>query len=246
MTNAIDDVLDDLLAEYRRIDSILESLTEAQWLTASAAPGWTVADTVLHLALTEEGVASTIEFPESIWTTRDRPLDDVVDDQVKEHRASARQIFDRWRAAQRAAVRALAAADPKVPVRWAAAPLKPITLATTRLAEHWSHMLDIVEPLDIEYPDTDRLRHIAWLGHATPPYAMRNAGLEPVSVLCTLTSPTRRVHTFGPSDAGATITGDMGAFCRVGARRLTAADSGLSTNGPDAAAALRVLRNYAL
>ena len=64
-------------------------------------------------------------------------------------------------------------ARPTPTARWRGrrAPLKPATLATTRLAEHWAHALDIVEPLGIPFPDTDRLRHIAWLGHGTLPYA---------------------------------------------------------------------------
>jgi hypothetical protein len=36
--------------------------------------------------------------------------------------------------------------------------LKPATLATTRLAEHWAHGLDITRPLGIAFPDTARLR----------------------------------------------------------------------------------------
>ena len=38
-------------------------------------------------------------------------------------------------------------------------PAKPATLATTRLAEHWAHGLDITGPLRVEFPDTGRLRH---------------------------------------------------------------------------------------
>jgi hypothetical protein len=53
------------------------------------------------------------------------------------------------------------------------------------------------------------------------------------------------VHEYGPGDASAAIVGGMGAFCRVGARRMSALDSGLSATGPGAADALRVLRNYA-
>ena len=44
-------------------------------------------------------------------------------------------------------------------------PIRPATLATTRLAEHWAHGLDITVPLGISFPDTGRLRHVAWLAH---------------------------------------------------------------------------------
>jgi hypothetical protein len=87
MPTPIDDVLEDLVAEYDHLESVLQSLTPSQWTAASAAPGWTVADTTLHLALTEEGVVSSLAWPEATWTTRDRPLDEVVvlRDEILEH-----------------------------------------------------------------------------------------------------------------------------------------------------------------
>ena len=71
---------------------------------------------------------------------------------------------------------ALRDAEPGTRLTWVAGTLKPATLATTRLAEHWAHGLDITGPLGIDFPDTDRLRHIAWLGHSTLPYAFSLAG----------------------------------------------------------------------
>jgi hypothetical protein len=35
-----------------------------------------------------------------------------------------------------------------------AGPVKPATLATTRLTEHWAHGLDITGPLGVDFPDT--------------------------------------------------------------------------------------------
>ena len=59
MTTPIDDVLEDLVAEYDRLESILASLSDAQWRSESAAPGWTVTDVMIHLAQTEEGVSDS-------------------------------------------------------------------------------------------------------------------------------------------------------------------------------------------
>jgi hypothetical protein len=64
-------------------------------------------------------------------------------------------------------------------------------------------------------------------------------------VYCDLTAPDGSPWRFGDPAAGSAITGPAGDFCRVGAQRLAPADSGLRTRGPDADAALRVLRNYA-
>jgi uncharacterized protein (TIGR03084 family) len=143
-------------------------------------------------------------------------------------------------------VAALRAADPHQPLQWVEAPLKPATLATTRLAEHWAHGLDITGPLGIGFPDTERLRHIAWLAHRSLSYAFALAGEPPHEVFCRLTAPDgTTTWRYGPDDADSAITGPAGAFCRVAAQRLAPGESGLRATGPSGPAALRVLRTYA-
>jgi uncharacterized protein (TIGR03084 family) len=244
-------IFEDLVAEQDRLESILSELSEEEWGTASAAAGWTMSDVVLHLAQTEEAVVASAanvsgEGAGATWRRAAQTVDDAVERQVRAERAPGGEVFERWRRARRAAVEALRQADPSLPMQWAAAPLRPVTLATTRLAEHWAHALDIVEPLGIAFPDTDRLRHIAWLAHGTLPYAFRLAGQEPHDVFCELTAPDgTTMWRYGPPDADSTITGPAGAFCRVGAQRLPPDASGLVAAGRHGDAALRVLRNYA-
>jgi uncharacterized protein (TIGR03084 family) len=122
--------------------------------------------------------------------------------------------------------------------------MKPATLATTRLAEHWTHGLDITGPLGIDFPDTGRLRHVAWLAHRTLPYALGLAGLPAVQVRCELTGP-EGTWEFGPADAESGITGPAGDFCRVAAQRMDPDASGLKATGPHGATALRLVRTYA-
>lgn len=295
------DVVDDLEAEQDRLEAVLAGLSPAQWTASSAAAGWSIADVVLHLAQTEEAVAATLsgEAEPANWRRFADSVDDAMARMVAAERDSPPAIFDRWRLARRASVAGLRAADPARPVRWAVGTVKPRTLATTRLAEHWAHALDIVTPLNLDYPDTARLRHIAWLGFTTLPYAFRLAGQHYTPITCDLTAPDgthwhfgtpptggpavdradrdpaagRSDHDSAPGGpdrrpaadrahrdsavgrpdrdpaadhaAGGTISGSAGAFCRVGARRLAPAESGLRTSGPRAALALSLLRNYA-
>jgi uncharacterized protein (TIGR03084 family) len=240
------DTIGDLEHEQDRLEAILESLDDEGWRTASGAPGWTVTDVVLHLAQSEEAVVATATGDAArAFRLEGDGIDDAMDRLVQAERGEPDVVFARWRAARREAVGALRAADPEKPVPWAAAPLKPATLATTRLAEHWAHGLDITEPLAIDFPDTDRLRHVAWLGHASLPYAFSLKGLDPQPVFCELLAPDGSVWRYGPENAESTITGSAGAFCRVGAQRLAPEESGLSTSGPHGAEVLRVLRNYA-
>ena len=241
------DVVADLAAEEERIESLLAQLTDEEWSSPSAAPGWTITDVVIHLAQTEELVSASIAGGGrgEVWERGEESLDDAVAAVVAADQAPPAEVFERWRRARRAALDALRAADPQQRVPWAATPLRPQVLATTRLAEHWAHGLDITQPLDLPFPDTDRLRHIAWLGHRTLPYAFAVEGLDAHDVFCELTGPDGSTWRYGPEDADSTIRGSLGEFCRVGARRLRPDETSLVTTGPHAADALRVLRNYA-
>ena len=239
-------IFDDLEAELDRLEEILGGLDGTQWAAPSAAAGWSVTDVVLHLAQSEEAVVASTGGA----ALRPEPgsggtVDQIMDDLVRAERAEPAVVFQRWREARRAAVRALRAADPRQPLSWVEAPMKPATLATTRLAEHWAHGLDITGPLDIAFPDTDRLRHIAWLGHRTLPYAFQVEGLEPREVFCELTGPDGSIWRYGPEDADSTIRGSASEFCRVAAQRLDPARSGLVASGPGGATALRLVRTYA-
>ena len=240
-------VIDDFVAEALRLQGILGLLTQAQWRAQSGAGGWSVADVVLHLAQSDEAVAASADGADH-RTDVDAAgtVDDWAARMVEAERTAPDLVFARWREARDTAVEALRAADPDAPLQWVAGPMKPATLTTTRLAEYWAHGLDITEPLGLDFADTDRLRHIAWLAHRTLPYALAKAGQPPAPVRCSLTAPDgTTTWTFGPAEADSEITGSAGAFCRVAAQRLDPAGSGLRATGPHGAAALRVVRTYA-
>jgi uncharacterized protein (TIGR03083 family) len=167
-------IFDDLQAEQDRLQVILEGLDEAQWASPSGAAGWAVTDVVLHLAQSEEAVlASATGASLAFHPGSGATLDEVMDQLVRAEPAPPARVFGRWRTARQAALAALRAADPQRPLSWVQAPLKPATLATTRLAEHWTHGLDITGPLGISFPDTARLSHIAWLAHRSLPLRLR-------------------------------------------------------------------------
>jgi uncharacterized protein (TIGR03084 family) len=241
------EIMDDFVAETVRLQGILGLLTPAQWQAESGAVGWSVADVVLHLAQSDESVAASADGADHQRDVRAAgTVDDWAARQVEAERTAPDLVFARWREARDGAVEALRAADPERPLPWVSGPVKPATLATTRLAEYWAHGLDITSPLGIDFPDTDRLRHIAWLAHRTLPYALTRAGERPAAVRCALTAPDQTTTwTFGPDEADSQITGPASAFCRVAAQRLDPAESGLRATGPHGPTALRVLRTYA-
>ena len=241
-------VMDDLEAEEARLERILDGLDGAQWMSASGAEGWTVADVMLHLAQSEEAVVASVSgagLRAGLGAVSGDTAEARAAAAVQAERSAPAEVFGRWQRARVAALAALRGADPGQPVEWMAGPVKPGTLATTRLTEHWAHGLDITGPLGIGFPDTERLRHVAWLAHRTLPYAMSLAGERAGAVRCELIAPGgSEVWGYGPADAPSSIGGPAGAFCRVAVRRLDPAKSALKAGGPRGATALRLLRTY--
>ncbi len=227
----------------------MDGLDGAQWMSASGAEGWTVADVVLHLAQSEEAVTATISGA-GLRAGLGAVGGDTVEARgaaaVRAERSAAADVFGRWQRARAAALAALRGTDPGRAFEWVAGAVKPGTLATTRLTEHWAHGLDITGPLGIDFPDTERLRHVAWLAHRTLPYALALGGESAAAVRCEMTAPGGSdVWSYGPADAPSSISGPAGDFCRVAVRRLDPAKSALNAGGPQGATALRLLRTYA-
>jgi uncharacterized protein (TIGR03084 family) len=241
------DIFDDLSAEYEQLDGILTALAPAQWAHPSAAPGWTVADVVLHLAQSEELVIASASGAAATFAAASAGrVDALADASVAAQREiSPADLLRRWRTATGATPGALRAQPGGTRLQWITNRISPAALATTRLAEHWTHAQDIAGPLGIPYPDTARLRHIAWLGHRTLPYAFALEGVDGGPVYCELTAPGGQIWRLGDPAAPSVITGPAAEFCRVGARRLAPGDSTLTATGPLGAQALAILRNYA-
>ena len=244
------DVFDDLAAEEQELEKVLSGLSEEDAQTASSCPGWTIADVVLHLAQTQEMVVTSIKGGDgpSFDGGGASTVDELMDRWVESERGAAfGELRERWSRACAAALDALRNADPAETFTWAAAPLKARTLATTRLSEQWIHAHDITDPLGIDYPDSDRIWHIARLAHRTIPYAFVRAGAPPPpDVYAILTSPSGTTWTFGDEGAPTTVRGGAGEFVRIAARRMPPADaSSITAEGERADEVLDLIRTYA-
>lgn len=255
------DFYDELTAfeeEANELSNFLEGLSDEQWRHPSACEGWSISDVVLHLAQSEEGVIATfdhgnagmslapyvgdaLENPES-----DGAVDAVVEAAVRAERPDdPADALPRWQTAHEAVMKRFRDTEPSMRLNWISAPLSARTLATTRLAEHWIHGLDIREPLGSPAPDTDRLRHIARLAWRTLPYAFGRAGETAPNISLHLRGPEGQHWDFEQDHADVVVSGSAGEWCRLAARRLRAEDTGLQVEGPGATRVLELVRTYA-
>ncbi|GAB4078183.1 maleylpyruvate isomerase family mycothiol-dependent enzyme [Nostocoides australiense] len=241
------EILDALAAEEDQLAALLAGQTQEQWGADSLCAGWSVADVVLHLAQCEEAVIATIRGTPVDWGGLGDTVGAAMESAVSAERSdSGATIFERWERARGQALTVLRAADPARRVAWVTNTLRPATLATTRLAEHWAHALDIAKPLGLPYPDTQRLRHILWLAHATLPYAYAAAGSTAPSVRIEAVAPNGPAWVLGPDDADVMLSGPAGDLARIAARRLDPGDSAVRTSGAAAAEVLVRIRTYAV
>ncbi len=243
------DILTDLVAEQQSLDQFLQKISIRDWKRDTPAKGWTIHDTVSHLATFEEYTADALTAGGTRLAEAKayESLEDFTQVGVeKGRRMRPQDTIDWWREARASVVDALSRMNPSERVPWLAGNMSARTMATARLMETWAHGLDIYEAMEEEVEDTIRLRHIAWLGWRALPYAFRQAGeeySEPVRV--EVIGPAYQKWVFGPADSSQVIKGEAGEWCRVAVRRMSGRNArNLTATGEVAETALRIARAY--
>ena len=252
------EILSDLVAEEQALDQFLQRIHERDWKLPTSAPGWSIMDTVAHLAYTESFAARAIEEGQSVVDEAEITTIDEWTQRGIEQGAGQRyqEIIEWWRHGRAAVVDALSRMDPKDRIPWVVAPMSAKALATMRLMETWAHGLDIKDAMDgrltfseeEEDPtaDTPRIRHVAWLAHRMLPWAFAQAGEEfpETGIRVELMGPRYARWVYGPEDAPDVIKGVAGDWCRIAVQRMDVEDTGLKAVGDSAETALRVVRAY--
>jgi uncharacterized protein (TIGR03084 family) len=246
---SIADLVADLEAEQLSLVAVLETVEGDDWFRPTPSWSWDVRDTVAHLADTDElAVDTCTDGPRSLgpYAATCASAEDVTLLGVLHGRrmtgADVLAWWERTQAGEREVLRKL---DPAVRVPWGLG-MRPPSFVTARMMETWAHGLDVHAALGIEPVDTDRLRHIAWIGLRALPYAASVAGVAPPDgpLRVELTLPSGANWSAGPVDAPDRITGTASEFCRVFVQRRPRASTSLVAEGVGADLALRVARSY--
>jgi uncharacterized protein (TIGR03084 family) len=233
MASVLDEVIDDLAAEQLALERVLERMTDDQWELPTHAPGWAARDQVAHLAQFDAMATSAIRYPEGFKAALRTPENSEAAYLERARKLSSGELLKRWRENAAALIESARALDPGARIPWAGPAMSSVSFITARLMETWSHGLDVVDVVDIERPDTDRLRHVAFIGVRARPYSYSNRQMEvpAVPIRVSLVSPTGATWELGePSDENV-IEGTATDFCRVVTRRRHIADTGLRVRG---------------
>lgn len=233
----MDQICDDLEAETAALTAVVGELTEAQWRAPTVAVGWDSHETVLHLGAADWIAHLTLTDPESFAVVRERMSSGAVSlNKLAGADVPTLSGSDLWRwfvDGRTAMIDALRRLTPKDRVTWIGPEIGARSMATGRLMETWTHSHDLADTFGVDYPRTDRLRHIAHLGFVTREFSYVNRGLTPPSdpVRVELTAPNGDTWVWGADTASNRVTATAYEFCKVLTRRQPLADSAVHTEG---------------
>jgi len=233
----LDEIIDDLQAEQTALGKMLDSLPAEDWDRHSHSPGWSARDQVSHLAYFDEAATRAITDNEA-FMAEVREAMQAASGMEARYLERGRDmtpagVLGWWRSASSALIRAARTLDPDARVPWYGPAMSPASFITARLMETWSHGLDVADAVGRTSPDTDRLRHVAYLGVRTRAYSYTVRGKEqpatPVRV--ELSAPSGETWVFGEADAADVVRGTATDFCRVVTQRRHIADTNLEIHG---------------
>jgi uncharacterized protein (TIGR03084 family) len=246
--NPLQGLCDDLAAEHAELDAIVAGLDESTWQEPTPAEGWSILDSIVHLALTDAHAARAAAEPEAFVAARELRTRETARREFEEARARAsRDVLETWRLNRATLLEALRGLDPKTRVPWFGPPMSAMSHASARLMETWAHGQDVADALGISRVDTPRLRHIAHLGVRARPYSYSVRGLsEPVwDVYVELSGPEADLWRWGDVSASDRVMGSARDFCLVVVQRRHVDDTQLEYAGQHAREWLLIAQAFA-
>jgi uncharacterized protein (TIGR03084 family) len=234
MSDALDQLQRDLVAEQAALDVVVANIDNDQWQWATPSPNWSVADQIGHLTFFDHSAATAIvdpaRFQEELATLIDAAANDTIDNvTLRGYRAlTSTDLLDAWREGRQLLEAAALTLSDETRLPWYGPSMSAKSFLTARLMETWAHGTDIVDALGATRPATDRLRHVAQLGYLTRvwSYRVRGDDVPEGDIRVELRGPSGDLWTWGPEGAE-TVTGSAEEFCLVVTQRRHVDDTSL-------------------
>lgn len=242
-------ICDDLIDEHASLEQLVERLTEAEWDTPTAAPGWTVRDQVSHIWFFDQRALMAMTDPDAFAADAAALMaGGGTDASVEPGRATTgADMLARWRVDRSRLLEHARAVDPSTRVPWYGPAMGARSFITARLMETWAHGQDVADALGVERQPTDRLRHVAHIGVRARPfsYAINSMTMPDAEVHVALSTPDGETHTWGSPESEHSVRGPILDFCLVVTQRRHPADTALEVSGDAAVEWISIAQAFA-
>lgn len=249
MPSNTDHVLVDLIAEVAALDAHLSGMSESDWSVSTPAPGWDVADQVIHLGLIDRRAMWSMVDPERFASDMTVMMTSGGLDafQNAEREKSPQELLEWWREGAADLAQAATSIDLSARCKWYGPSMSGTSMLTARLMETWAHGQDIADALRWTRVSSDRLKHIAHIGVRAMPFAFTSNKLPAPegNVFVSLTGPNGDSWTWGEESADSTVTGSALGFCLAVTQRRHIDDCGLTAVGEPASTWLPIAQCFA-
>ena len=244
----MEQICNDLATEHAALDAIVADIDEDAWNGPTAADGWDVKDTIVHLIQADMAASlAVLDADGFVEAKTSINAGNGLDFFGTREGKTGAEVLAWWRDEREKMLTAFRARGPKDRIPWFGPDMSTLSFATARLMETWSHGQDVADALGADWPPSDRLRHVAHIGVTTRGWSYVNRGMTPPEgpVRIELTAPSGEVWTWGPEDAPDRVTGPALDFCLVATQRRHPADTALVTEGDLAAEWIGIAQAFA-
>lgn len=215
------------------------------------ADGWTIRDTVSHLAGFDEAARSSITDPDGFRSDLADRIE-AGDDPIEAYRTRGRTldasaVVEWFDEANRALLASVAGLDPRLRVPWYGPDMSLMSSITARVMETWAHGQDVRDALGAPVGLSNRLRHVCHIGVGARRFAYAVNGLElpEADVAVALLAPDGGTWTWGDQTAPDRITGSAAGFALVVTQRRHLDDTDVTASGPAAVEWLGLAQAFA-
>ena len=154
----------DLGAEAESLLSLIEPLSDDDWLMPTPARGWCIADQIIHLALFDEralwSMTDSVRFSEDLKILQSSGVDIHQQERLRSHA----NLLKWWVDTNTSLCMAVQGVLPETRCQWYGPPMSAASMVTARVMETWAHAHDVADALSVQVLPTLRLRHIAHIG----------------------------------------------------------------------------------
>jgi uncharacterized protein (TIGR03084 family) len=238
--NPMEAICDDLSAETADLLRISIPLSPAQWDSATPADGWSIRDTISHLAYFDETGNLAATDPEAFAASAKLLMSaaDPMEPSIGRGRALSTNDVLNWFISARTTMTAnFRTLDPKSRLPWYGPAMGAMSFGTARLMETWAHGQDIADALGVTRKPTDRLRHVAHIGVRARAfsYATNRRETPDGDIKVILTGPNGDRWAWNEAlDDANVVKGTALDFCLAVTQRRHLDDTELKVVGPAA------------